>query len=134
VLLNQFALAAAHSSFELSHHLVFATSHRIGLFTSTIGAGLGSYWLKVAAKHGFAIDRISILPDHIHLLVRTVPKLSIESCALALMNNGQHFIGRSFPDAVISTGLDQLWQASAFAGTTGKVTTAQVKAFLSHEG
>jgi putative transposase len=125
------ALLAAHSSFDLNHHLVLATQYRRGIFTSTVGAELGSYWLKVAAKHGFAIDRISILPDHVHLLVRTAPKLSIEACALALMNNGQHFIDRAFPDALISAGVHHLWQASAYTGTTGNVTTAQVKVFLS---
>jgi hypothetical protein len=67
------------------------------------------------------------------LLVRTAPKLSIEACTLALMNNGQHFIARAFPKALIETGLDFLWQASAYAGTTGTVTTALVKAFLSSE-
>jgi hypothetical protein len=53
-----------------------------------------------------------------------------ESCALALMNNGQHFIAKTFPKALIETGLDNLWQTSAYAGTTGTVTTALVKAFL----
>src|SRR5262249_51929835 len=119
------ALTAAHATFELTHHLVLATEHRRGVFTAGIGAELGSYWLKVAAKHGFAIERISVLPDHVHLLVRTVPRLSIEACALALMNNGQHFVARQFPEALITAGLNQLWQPSAYAGATGTVTTAR---------
>jgi putative transposase len=123
-------LTAAHSSFELNHHLVFATRHRRGVFTSALGAELASYWQRVAARHGFAIERISVLPDHIHLLVRTIPRLGIEACALALMNNGQHFIAKAFPQALIEAGLEQLWQPSAYAGTTGTVTTALVKAFL----
>ncbi|MGH9764349.1 MAG: transposase, partial [Blastocatellia bacterium] len=64
-------LKTAHASFELSHHIVFSTEYRNGVFTSEAGAALARYWLRVAEKHGFAIDQMSFLPDHVHLLVRT---------------------------------------------------------------
>jgi putative transposase len=124
-------LNAAHASFDLNHHLVIATRYRRGIFESTLGEGLIRYWQRVASIRGFAIDRVTIVPDHAHLLVRICPKISIEECALSLLNNGQHFIGQQFPDALIQANIRQLWQASAYAGTTGNVTTALVKAFLS---
>jgi REP element-mobilizing transposase RayT len=124
-------LTAAHASFELNHHLVFATRRRMGVFDSGIGETLSEYWLRVANKRGFAIDRISIVPDHIHLLVRIVPKMSIEECALSLLNNGQYFVGKLAPHVLVQAGLEGLWQPSAYAGTTGQVTTALMKTFLS---
>jgi REP element-mobilizing transposase RayT len=83
---------------ELSHHLVFSTHHRKGIFGANIGQALTEYWLGVAAKRDFALDQISIVPDHIHLIVRIVPKMSIEQVALLLMNNGRHFIGKRCPN------------------------------------
>jgi hypothetical protein len=59
--------------------------------------------------------------------------MSIEVCALSLMNNGQHFIGQHHKGAMIEAGLDQLWRGSAYAGTCGQVTTALLKAFLSQD-
>jgi putative transposase len=123
-------LSAAHSSFDLNHHVVLVTKRRAGVFGSQISEELGGYWLRVAAKRGFAIDQMTVVPDHVHLLVRTVPKLSIEECILSLMNNGQHFIATAFPDALIRAKVDQLWQPSAFAGTRGRMTTALLKTFL----
>jgi putative transposase len=67
-------LTAAHASFELNHHLVLATRYRAGVFDSTLGKALGQYWLRVSAKRGFAIDRLSVLPEHIHLLVEQCPR------------------------------------------------------------
>jgi len=61
-------LRAAHACFELNYHVVLATRHRAGVFGSQSGRDLATYWLSVANKYGFAIDRISIVPDHIHLL------------------------------------------------------------------
>ena len=123
-------LKAAHATFELTHHMVLATCRRKGIFGSALGRAISEYWLKVAAKRGFAIDEISVVPDHVHLLVRIVPRMSIEECALLLMNNGQHFIGKKYPHVLVDAGINQLWEASAYAGTCGEVTTALLKAWL----
>jgi putative transposase len=127
------ALTAAHSVFDLNHHVALATRYRRGIFGSRIGEELIEYWERVATKKGFAIDRATVLPDHLHLLVRIVPKISIENCVLALMNNGQHWFGKHYPQLLVEAGVSQLWQPSAYIGTTGKVTTALVKAFLSSD-
>ena len=123
-------LSGAHASFDLKHHLVFATSFRRGIFDSGLGEALINYWLKVAEKRLFALDQATVLPDHVHMLVRITPKMSIEECALLLMNNGQHFIGKTCPERLIEAGINQLWQPSAYAGTCGELPTALLKSFL----
>ena len=123
-------LSSDHSSFDLSHHLVFCTKHRKGVFTSTVGAALTHYWLRVAAAREFAIDQVSIVPDHLHLIVRIVPKVSIGEVALLLMNNGQYFMGKRYPQLLLANGMDQLWNASAYAGTCGDLTTALIMKWL----
>jgi putative transposase len=124
------ALRAAHAVFDLSYHLVFATRYRRSVFGSTLGGELVDYWLKVAGKRGFALDEATVLPDHVHLLVRLAPKTSIEECALSLMNNSQHWMEKHHKRALMQAEIDSVWQPSAYAGTCGKVTTAMVKAFL----
>ncbi|MGH9840474.1 MAG: IS200/IS605 family transposase [Blastocatellia bacterium] len=124
-------LSAAHTCFDLNHHVVVSTRYRASVFDSMMGQVLGEYWLKVATKYGFTIDRLTIVPDHAHLLVRTVPKLNLETCVSALMNNGEYFICKHYPLALTNEGIDQLWQPSAYVGTCGEVSTALVKAWLS---
>lgn len=116
--------------FDLTHHVVFATHYRRGLFTSSVGEALCHYWLRVAFQRGFAIDQMTIVPDHVHAIVRIVPKMSIEECVLSLMNNAQHFMCKHYPQLLIETGLDQLWESSAYVGTCGEVTTALLKTWL----
>jgi len=123
-------LSVAHASFDLRHHLVFATTYRRGIFDSHLGEDLVNYWLKVAATRDFAVDQVTVLPDHVHSLVRIPPKISIEECALSLMNNGQYFVGKHCPERLIKAGINQLWQPSAYAGTCGELPTALLKSFL----
>ena len=123
-------LRAAHAVFDLNYHLVFATRYRRSIFGSTLGRELVDYWLKVAEKRGFALDEATVLPDHVHLLVKLAGKASIQDCALSLMNNSQLWIAKRHKGALIQANIDSLWQPSAYAGTCGKVTTAMVRAFL----
>ena len=123
-------LRAAHAVFDLTYHLVFATRYRRSLFDSTLGSELVGYTLTVAGKLGFALEEVSVLPDHVHLLVKLPPKMSIENCVLSLMNNSQHWLGRHHRTALIRAGVDRVWQPSAYAGRCAKVTTAIVKSFL----
>lgn len=126
-------LSSEHANFDLSHHLVLCTKRRKGVFTSTVGAALTDYWLRVAAEREFAIDQVSIVPDHLHLIVRIVPKISIEEVTLSLMNNGQYFMGKQYPQLLLVNGMDQLWNASAYAGTCGDLTTGLIMKWLSSE-
>jgi REP-associated tyrosine transposase len=123
-------LLAAHAFFDLSHHVVMATQYRRGVFDASTAGALGNYWLKVAEKREFAIDDMSILPEHAHLLMRILPNASVDSCVLALMNNAQYFMTNQFPEILVRSGIEQLWEGSAYAGTCGEFTTALMKAFL----
>jgi REP-associated tyrosine transposase len=126
-------LATAHAAFDLTHHIVLATKFRRGVFASNMGEALVNYWTNVAASRGFALDQATVLPDHVHLLVRITPKTTVEEITLSLMNNGQYFIAKLLPLALVEAKIDQLWQASAYVGTCGELTTALLKAFLRGE-
>ena len=100
------------------------------MFTSTAAQALSDYWLRIAIEGNFALDQISIVPDHMHLIVRIVPKTSTEEIALLLLNNGQDFISTNYPELLIECGLTQLWSNSAYAGTCGQTTTALLMKWL----
>ncbi len=123
-------LKASHAVFDLTHHLVFSTQQRKGVFGAVVGQALVEYWLTVANRRNFALDQVSIVPDHVHMIVRIVPKMCIEEVALLLMNNGQHFIGTRYPELLVEKGMTQLWNRSAYAGTVGEITTALIQKWL----
>jgi hypothetical protein len=64
--------------------------------------------------------------------VRITPKMSIEERTLSLMNmnNGQHFIGKNYPERLIEAGINQLWQPSPYSGGCCELPTALLKSFL----
>ena len=122
----------AHCACTLAYHVVLATQRRTPVFDDTIAKRLFPYALTIGAKRGFAIDRMSVLPDHIHFLFEALPSVSVAECVSALMNNTVHWMEKHYWGVLKQTGAWDVWQPSFYAGTVGKYKTAQVKSFLEH--
>ena len=114
----------------LDYHLVLVTQNRVPLFDETISPRLFEYVMAIGNKHNFVVDRIGLLPDHVHLIIEAIPNLSIEQCVLALLNNTRHWMNEHYSGVLKQTHAWDVWQPSFYAGTVGEYSTAQVKRFL----
>jgi putative transposase len=123
-------LRAAHATFDLSYHVVLATSDRREVFDRDIAPALFETVAEHAENAGFYIERMSLLPDHIHLLVGTTPSHSIKECALSIMNHSWQFMADRYYGVLKNTGAYDLWESSCYLGTVGEATTAQIRSFL----
>jgi putative transposase len=123
-----------HCVCTLNYHLVLATHRRLPLFDETVAPRLFDYVERVGLKHEFAIDRIGLLPDHMHLVIEASPKVSVEECARALIANTQHWMTKNYYGVLKNTGAWDVWQPSFYAGTVGEYSTAQIKHFLEGVG
>ena len=120
----------AHARCMLDYHLVLVTKFRAPLFDEVIAPKLFDYILAVGRKRGFGVERMSLLPDHMHLLLQAIPSLSIQDCALSIVNNTQQWMGKWFWGVLKQTQTWDVWQPSFYAGTVGEYSTAQMKQFL----
>ena len=122
-----------HRPTILNYHLVFATKSRILIFDEVIGPRLFDYIIAIGQKHQFAVDRMSLLPDHMHMIIEGIPSISVEEYALAIMNNTQYWMTKQYAGVLKETGAWDVWQPSYYAGTVGEFTTAQVSSFLRND-
>jgi REP element-mobilizing transposase RayT len=108
-------------------------SHQFGIsvFDEVIAPRLFSYLIRVGRKHGFALDRMGLLPDHIHLILEALPSVSIQECVLAILNNTHQWMEKHYWGVLKQTGAWDVWEPSFYAGTVGEFSTAQIRQFLS---
>jgi putative transposase len=119
-----------HTWGRLYYHVVLATQYRREWFDRTAGERLVGYFRKVADRKGYLLWRASVLPDHVHLLLRLPPQMSIGEVVENLMNNSYYFLTPEISVEIKDLSLFEVWQPSYYAGTIGGPTTAQVKSFL----
>ena len=86
------AFSLAHCLCMLDYHLLLVTKFRAPLFDEAMAPRLFDYVMAVGRKHGFAVDRMSLLPDHMHLLLQGIPG---ESGAGMLKSPSASALGKS---------------------------------------
>src|SRR5258705_3934241 len=119
-----------HCLCKLDYHVVLVTEHRKALFDEAIAPGLFNYVMSIGDKHGFVIDRIGLLPDHMHLVLEAMPSVSINECVLAILNNTRYWMEKNYSGVLKQIDAREVWHPSFYAGSVGEYSTAQVKQFL----
>ncbi len=111
----------------LDYHLVIATQNRLPLF---MAPDLFNYIITIGQQHNFAVDRIGLLPDHMHLIIEVIPSLSVQDCVLAILENSRYWMTKHYSGTLKQLKAWDVWQPSFYAGTVGEYSTAQVREFL----
>ena len=123
-------LNAKHACTLIQFHFVLGTWKRRGVFGSQEGRAIATAWQRLQAKNQFALLKVSFLPDHVHLAVRSHPAVSPAKLVVIFMNVGQQVMFEHCPDAVISARLERLWQPSAYMGSYGSLATPQIQRYM----
>jgi REP element-mobilizing transposase RayT len=119
-------LTSNHAVVIAKFHLVFSTSGRRGIIGSQQGRRIAQEWLKLQHDMQIALVKVSFVPDHVHIALRTHPVVSPATIAAFLMNAAQEVM----KEELIEEGVDRLWMNSAYVGAYGDMSNAQIRRFL----
>ncbi|MGH9883685.1 MAG: IS200/IS605 family transposase [Pyrinomonadaceae bacterium] len=123
-------IKAQHANVVADFHLVMATKHRRGVFGSEEGRKIAGEWKKQQAQLRIAIRKVSFVPDHVHIAVRTHPATSPADLVSELMNTAQE----AMQGTLIHAGLERLWEPSAYISSYGDFASPQIRKYLERLG
>jgi REP element-mobilizing transposase RayT len=115
-----------HAMVIAKFHLVFSTTWRRGIIGSAQGRRIAVAWLKIQPELQIALIKVSFVPDHVHIALRSHPSVSPASIAAGLMNSAQHVMQIE----MIEAGVNRLWMNSAYVGSYGDLSSAQIRKFM----
>ena len=108
-------------------HLVWIPKRRKPVLVGDIRFRLAEIFHQVASEKKWFIRSLEIAPDHLHLLVEYDANHSIAEVARAFKGRSSRLLRQEFPSLL---KLPSLWSQSYFYETTGKISTAKVKAYI----
>jgi REP element-mobilizing transposase RayT len=123
-------LTARHAVTVLQLHVVLSTWRRKGVFGQMEGHAVTARWRQMQDEWQTFLEKVSFVPDHVHLAVRIHPKVSPARLVLGMMNAAQELLWEEFAESVIRAGADRLWQSSAYIGLYGDAQSAAIAAYL----
>ena len=125
-------LQPAHAYTRLSFHVVLATWRRLGVFTSAEAERIGEVWLRRQNEWQFALRKITVLPDHVHIALHLHPAIAPGDLIVQLMNSAQETAVKAFPEVLIQVGVARLWQPSAYVGSYGDLHSGAIRKYMTN--
>ena len=123
-------LRPQHAVTSLRLHIVLATWRRKGVFTQPEGRAVTARWRQMQRKFPMILEKVSFVPDHVHLAIHIHPQVSPAKLVVAMMNAAQELCWADFDQRVIRAGVARLWQPSAYIGAYGDLESKKITAYI----
>jgi REP element-mobilizing transposase RayT len=97
-------------------HLVLVVADRFRIGAESTAPRISETCRAAARKHGWGMAALSVMPDHLHALIRGTPADSPEAIALSFQNNTAWKQGRN-----------RIWSGEYYVGTVGEYTVGALR-------
>jgi len=112
-------------------HLVFVTKYRKKVFTSEILSDMKVCMSKICDDFEATLEEFDGESDHVHLLVKYHPKVSVSKLVNSLKGVSSRLIRKkNYPSIQRSLWGGSLWSPSYFAGSCGGAPLDVVKQYI----
>ena len=122
---------AEHLVYSCKYHVIFCPKYRRKVLTDGIDERLKVIFRETAARHGFDIPDLEVMPDHVHLLVDCNPRYGIIQCVKDLKRESASLLNKEFPH--LKSRLPNIWTRSVFIGSVGSVSLETVKRYIENQ-
>src|SRR3989304_862084 len=106
--------------FNMGYHIVFCPKYRRKVLIDGIDICLKKLLIAKAKEHGSEIEKIEVMPDHVHLFLKSIPRISIHSLVSKLKGYTSFMLRKEFP--VLKSKLPCMWTRSYYCETIGHIS------------
>ena len=132
--------SSAHSKHLILYHLIFVAKYRRKIFADkSFGEDLKNELIAISNKYDFSIDTIDLdysKPDHIHILVRSIPDLSPAQIVRVLKQEANIWAWKAYSSWLgkFYWKSHYLFTRGYYCGSVGNVSAQQVAEYLEAQG
>ena len=123
--------SSRHSVYNVSYHIVFCTKYRRKVLIDGAETRLKELFLEKAQELDIQIEDMEVMPDHVHLFVKSKPVYMIHFVINQLKGYASPRLRKEFPH--IRTRLPSLWTRSYFVETIGHISESTVKRYIENQ-
>ncbi|MEY8736524.1 IS200/IS605 family transposase [Lactobacillus sp. AN1001] len=121
--------------YNLHFHLIWCTKYRNQVFnTDKLSGEMKDILSNIASDNEIIIEKIEVMPDHIHLLISFPPRKSAVDVIKALKGRSAFIFLKRHPEirkAKFWGG--HLWSSSYYLGSLGNMSKSVVEAYINNQ-
>ena len=119
----------SHTTWECKYHIVFAPKFRRQVIYGAIKADMANMLSTLCKRKGVEIIEAECCPDHIHMLVRIPPNISVSSFMGYLKGKSTLMIYDRHPE--LQSKWDKaFWARGYYVETIGNITEEAVQKYI----
>ena len=112
----------SHTQWNCKYHIVFAPKYRRQVIYGKLRADIGKILRLLCERKGIEILEAECCPDHIHMLVRILPKYSVSQIVGYLKGKSSLMIFDKHANLKYKYGNRHFWCRGYYVDTVGKNT------------
>jgi len=118
----------AHCVFNLGYHIVFCPKYRRKVLVNGVDERLKSLLSAKANELGITIENMEVMPDHVHLFIRSKPTYAVHFVINQLKGYSSVCLRNEFP--WLRSRLPSLWTRSYFVESVGHISEETVRKYI----
>ena len=122
----------AHTKWNCNYHIVFAPKYRRQVIYGKLKKDIGKILRDLCARKGVEIIEAELCNDHVHMLVKIPPKMSISSFMGYLKGKSSLMPYEQFGDLKFKYRNREFWCRGYYVDTVGK-NTAKIQDYIKHQ-
>ena len=122
----------AHTTWNCKYHIVFAPKYRRKVFFGQKRKEIGAILRSLCEWKNVEIIEAEVCPDHIHMLVKIPPKLSVASFVGFLKGKSSILIYQKFANMKFKYRNREFWCRGYYVDTAGK-NDIKIKEYIANQ-
>jgi putative transposase len=114
--------------YNIGYHLIWCPKYRRKVLSGAVETRLRQILLERAKEIGITIETMEIMPDHVHLLVKSPPTLAPHFIVQQLKGISSRLLRQEFPH--LKSRLPTLWTRSYYCESVGHISEATVRKYI----
>lgn len=116
--------------YNVNYHIVWSVKYRKAVLTGGVDEQLKELFQQIAAKKGFTIQTMEVMPDHVHIFVSAHPKLSPSYIVKMLKGISARLLFMRNPLLKKQLWDGNLWNSSFYVETIGSISEEAVQQYI----
>jgi len=116
---------------NIGYHIVWCPKYRRKVLTGKIESRLKEILPQIAEDMECIIEKMEVMPDHIHIFLRGTPILPIHLIVKNLKGKSSRILRSEFPS--LKSKLPNLWTRSYYCETIGCINEETVKKYIENQ-
>ena len=122
----------AHTTWNCKYHIVFAPKYRRKVFFGQKRKEIGAILRSLCEWKQVEIIEAEVCPDHIHMLIKIPPKLSVASFVGFLKGKSRILIYQKFANMKFKYRNREFWCRGYYVDTAGK-NDIKIKEYIANQ-